>query len=188
MKVLGIVCSPRKGGNTEILVAEALAAAREARAETEIVLVADKTINGCDGCHSCVKTGVCHIKDDMQSLYQQMENADAIILGSPVYFNSVTAQAKAVIDRTFLFLGDRRLEGKVAASILALRRIGAGQTRSLLYNYFVIQGMVPVRGAVGYGRKKGDVRKGHGGGIDITAMEEARNAGRDVVEMLKKLA
>ena len=53
MKVLGIVGSPRKGGNTEILVREALTAAKEAGAETEIVLAADKNITGCDGCSSC---------------------------------------------------------------------------------------------------------------------------------------
>lgn len=188
MKVLGIVGSPRKGGNTEILVAEALAEARKAGAETDIFLVADKTINGCDGCHSCVKTGVCRIKDDMQTLYQQMGEADAIIFGSPVYFGNVTAQTKAIIDRTFLFLGDRRLKGKVAAPIVALRRVGAGQTRSQLFGYFLSQGMVPVRGAIGYGREKGDVRKGVGGGIDITALEEARATGANIVEMVKKLA
>ena len=189
MKVLGIVCSPRKGGNTEILVEEALAAAREAGAETEIFLIADKTISGCDACGSCFETGACKIKDDMQSLYQKMEAADGIIFGSPVYFGNVTAQAKAIIDRTFLFLQKKRcLKGKVAAPVLALRRVGAGQTRTHLYGWFLSQGMVPVGGAIGYGREKGDVRTGDGGGIDITALEEARAAGREVVEMLKKLA
>ncbi len=188
MKVLGIVGSPRKGGNTEILVAEALAAAREAGAETEIFLVADKNISGCDGCHSCGQTKVCKIKDDMQPLYQKMETADAIIFGSPVYFHGVTAQAKAVIDRTFLFLQTRGLKGKVAAPILALRRVGAGQTQDQLYGYFLAQGMVPVRGAIGYGRAKGDVRTGDGGGIGVTALEEAHTVGGAVVEMLKKIS
>ena len=188
MKVLGIVGSPRKGGNTEILVEEALAAAREAGAETEVFLVADKDIKGCDGCHSCFKTRVCHIKDDMQPLYQKMETADAIVFGSPVYFHGVTSQAKAVIDRTFLFLSDMRLKGKVAAPVLALRRVGAGQTRVHLYGCFLAQGMMPVRGAIGYGREKGDVRTGDGGGRDIKALEEARATGNEVIEMLKKLA
>ena len=91
MKILGIVGSPRKGGNTEILVEEALTATREAGAQTEIILLADKNIAGCDGCGSCFETGVCKIKDDMQSIYPQLEAADAIIFGSPVYFGGVTA-------------------------------------------------------------------------------------------------
>jgi len=187
MRVLGIVGSPRKGGNTEILVEEALASAREAGAETEIFLVADKTINGCDGCHSCFETGACKIRDDMQPLYEKMEAADAIIFGTPVYFHNYTAQAKAIIDRTFCYLREHNLKGKVAAPVLALRRVGAGQTRVQLYGWFLSQGMVPVWGAIGYGREKGDVRTGDGGGIGITAMEEARNVGKDVVEMVKKL-
>jgi multimeric flavodoxin WrbA len=188
MRVLGIVCSPRKGGNTEILVKEALATAHEAGAETEIVLVADKHIAPCDGCGSCFETSVCKIKDDMQPLYQQMKAADAIIFGTPVYFHNVTAQAKAIMDRTFLFLIDMRLKGKVAAPILALRRVGAGQTRNLLYGYFVAQGMIPVRGAIGYGPEKGEVREGVGGTRDLSAMEEARSVGTDIVRLLQRIS
>ena len=187
MKVLGIVCSPRKGGNTEIMVEEALSAAREAGAETDIFLVYDKTIAGCDACGSCFKTGKCKIKDDMQELYIKMEEADAILFGSPVYFNYVTAQGKAIIDRTFCYLRDRPLNGKVAASILTLRKTGGGQTRVQLYGWFVVQGMMPVRGAIGYGREPGDVKTGEGANIGMTAMEEARATGKEVVEMVKKL-
>ena len=117
-----------------------------------------------------------------------MEEADGIIFGTPVYFQNVTAQAKAVMDRTFLFLADMRLKGKVAAPILALRRVGAGQTRNLLYGYFLSQGMIPVRGAIGYGREKGDVRSGVGGSRDLSAMEEARGVGTDIVRMLQGLS
>ena len=188
MKVLGIVCSPRKGGNTEILVEEALAGARETGARTEIVLAADKNIAPCDGCASCRKTGVCRIKDDMQPIYQQLEIADAVLFGTPVYFHNVSAQAKAIMDRTYLFLGDKRLRGKVAAPIIAVRRVGAGQTRSLLYSYFMAQGMVLVRGAIGYGREKGEVRQGVGGARGSSALEEARTAGRDAVQMVQLLS
>jgi len=187
MKVLGIVGSPRKGGNTEIMVEEALAAAREAGAETDIFLVHDKNIAGCDGCHSCFETGKCKIKDDMQPLYIMMKEADAIIFGTPVYFHNYTAQAKAVIDRTFLFLRDRPLEGKVAAPVLTLRKVGAGQTRLQLYGWFLAQGMTPVRGGIGYGREKGDVRTSEGAGIGTTALEEARDTGKEVVAMVRKL-
>jgi len=124
----------------------------------------------------------------MQPIYKQMETAGALLLGSPVYFGNVTAQMKALIDRTYLFLRDSNLKGKVAAPVLALRKVGAGQARNLLYGYFLSQWMVPVRGVIGYGCQKGDVRTGEGGGIGVTAMEEARSTGTEVVEMLKKLA
>ena len=187
MAVLGIVGSPRQGGNTEILMEEALAATREAGARTEIVLLFDKSIAPCDGCDSCVKTGDCKIQDDMQPIFKKMEAADAIILGSPVYMGGVTAQLKALIDRTYSFIGDRRLRGKVAAPLLALRKVGAGQTQSHLYSYFTHQGMIPLAGSVGYGRKKGDVRTGYGGGYNITAIDEARETGIEIVKLLKKL-
>jgi len=188
MKILGIVCSPRKDGNTEIMIEEALKTAREAGAETDIFLVVGKKIEGCDACGSCHQTGKCKIKDDMQPLYEKMEAADGIIFGSPVYFHNYTAQAKAIIDRTFCYLRDRPLKGKVAAPILTLRKVGAGQTRVQLYGWFLSQGMIPVRGGIGYGREKGDVRKGEGANIGMTAMDEARVTGRDVIDMLKKLS
>jgi multimeric flavodoxin WrbA len=188
MKVLGIVCSPRKEGNTEIMVKEALASAHEAGARTDLFLVADKTISPCDGCHSCFDTDMCKIKDDMQPLYRQMEAADAIIFGTPVYFHNVSAQAKAIMDRTFLFLGSMRLKGKIAAPVVALRRVGAGQTRNLLYGYFIAQGMIPVRGAIGYGPEKGEVREGVGGSRDLSAMEEARSVGTEIVQLLQRLS
>jgi multimeric flavodoxin WrbA len=188
MKVLGIVCSGRNGGNTEILVKEALVSAREAGAQAELVSVVGKNIAPCDGCGSCRETNVCHIQDDMQSIYQQLETADAIIFGSPVYFGSVSAQAKTIMDRTFLFLPDKKLKGKVAAPILAVRRVGAGQTRNLLYGYFIAQGMIPVRGAIGYGKEKGDVKQGVGATQDLSALEEARTVGTDVVQMVRQLS
>jgi len=188
MRVLGLTCSGRKGGNTEILVREALSAAAEAGAQTEIVLVAEKSIAPCDGCFSCQKSGICVIKDDMQPLYQKMQEADAIVFGSPVYFGTVSAQAKKVMDRTFLLLQRGKLKGKVGASVLAVRRLGGAQTRSLMYSYFIAHGMIPVRSAIGYGMTKGDVLQGTGGGTGISALEEARNVGRDVVHMVQQLA
>ena len=188
MKILGIVCSPRKGGNTEIMVEEALAAAREAGAETELVLVANKNIAPCDACGACRQTGVCHIKDDMQPIFQQLEAADGIIFGTPVYFANVTAQAKAIMDRMYLYLGDRRLRGKVAGPIIVTRRVGAAQTRNLVYSFFIAQKMIVLRAGIGYGREKGEVRQGVGGTHGSTALEEARAVAKDVVEMVELLS
>lgn len=188
MKILGIVCSPRKGGNTEILVEEALEAAREAGAETELFLVADKNIAPCDGCGACEGDGTCIVDDDMQTIYQQLELADGVILGTPVYFINVTAQAKAVMDRTYPLLRAGKLRGKAGAAIVAARRVGAGQVLSLMYAYFVAQRMIPVGGAIGYGREKGEVRQGVGGTPTLSAIEEARAAGRNVVRMAQRLS
>ena len=188
MKILGIVCSPRKDGNTEILVREALEAASEAGAETELILVADKDIAPCDGCGACRKNGACNIKDDMQIIYEQLELADGVIFGTPVYFANVSAQAKAIMDRTYSFLAVRKLRGKVAAAIVAARRMGAAQVLSLLYSYFVVQRMIVAGGGIGYGMEKGEVRQGVGGSPSLSALEEARAVGMSVVRMLERFS
>jgi len=188
MRILGIVCSPRKGGNTEILVGAALEAACEAGGETELILVADMNIGPCDGCGACIKNGVCKIKDDMQMVYKQLELADGVILGTPVYFLNVSAQAKAIMDRTYALLRVRKLRGKVAAAIVAARRVGAGEVLSLLYPYFMVHGMVVAGGGIGYGLEKGDVRQGVGGSPSLSALDEARAVGRNVVGMIDRLS
>lgn len=188
LKVLGIVCSPRKDGNTEIMVKEALEAAKESGADTELILVADKNISPCEGCDACDKNGVCKIKDDMQMIYEQLERADGIILGTPVYFRNVSAQAKIIIDRTFSLLKVKKLKGKVAATIVVAGKVGAGQTLSLLYNYFQHQEMIVAGGGIGYGGDKGEVRESMGGDPDRTSLEVARTVGRNVVQMINQVS
>ncbi|MGQ9546762.1 MAG: flavodoxin family protein [Dehalococcoidia bacterium] len=99
MKVLGIMGSPRRQSNTEILLDRALEGARDARAEVEKVLVSKLKISPCLEIYACLKDGNCAIKDDMQSLYAKLLEADHVILASPIFFYGVTSQAKAVIDR-----------------------------------------------------------------------------------------
>jgi len=99
MKVLGIAASPRRGGNSEILLDRALEGARTKGAEVEKVVIADLKIAPCDGRSRCWSTGRCHIKDDMQPLYKKLHLSDLLVVSSPVYFGSVTAQLKTVIDR-----------------------------------------------------------------------------------------
>ncbi|MCW4042615.1 MAG: flavodoxin family protein, partial [Candidatus Bathyarchaeota archaeon] len=99
IKILGIVGSPRIGGNTEYLVAETLKVMEKNGVQTELVRLSDKEIKPCDACLSCRKTGDCWIKDDLKSIFDKMTNADGIILSSPVYFGSATPQIKALIDR-----------------------------------------------------------------------------------------
>ena len=99
MKVLGIMGSPRKQSNTDILLDKALEGAREAGAEVEKVLVSNLTISPCLEIYACRKDGNCAIKDDMQSLYKKLLEADHTIFASPMFFYGVTSQAKAIIDR-----------------------------------------------------------------------------------------
>jgi len=99
MKVLGIMGSPRRQSNTEILLDKALEGAREAGAEVEKVLVSKLKISPCLEIYACRKDGNCTIKDDMQLLYKKLLEADHIVFASPIFFYGVTSQAKAVIDR-----------------------------------------------------------------------------------------
>jgi multimeric flavodoxin WrbA len=187
MRILGIVGSPRKNGNTEILMNEALKVARDAGCETEIFRMSEKQVAPCDACGSCFEVGSCVVQDDMQDLYGMMERADGIIIGSPVYFGSVSAQTKAIMDRMFALLRQRALKDKVAGALVVTRRVGAIQARSLIYAFCIAQGMIVAGGAIGYGREPGDVLTGVGGGIDMSAMEETRLMAGNVVQLAKKL-
>lgn len=99
MKVLGVVGSPRKGGNTDALVEKVLEGARSKGAETEKIYLDDLKIRPCDACELCSETGDCVIKDDFQLIFQKIKESDGIVLGSPIYCSTVTAQTKILIDR-----------------------------------------------------------------------------------------
>ena len=100
-KVLILSGSPRKGGNSDLLCGEFARGAQENGNEVEIIRVAAKKIAPCSGCYYCrAHNGECAHKDDMAEVLQKMIDADVIVLASPVYFYSIDAQLKAVIDRT----------------------------------------------------------------------------------------
>ncbi len=99
MKVLGIAGSPRKGGNTDILLARFIEGAANKGAEVKTLAACDLKISGCLHCDACLVKGNCRVQDDMQMVYPEMESADRIVLASPLQFMSVTAQLKALIDR-----------------------------------------------------------------------------------------
>ena len=99
-KVLIISSTPHKGGNSDILSDEFAAGAKEAGNAVEKIRIADRKIGYCTGCYACQKTGKCAIKDDAQKVIDKMMAADVIVLASPVYFYCVSAQLKALIDRT----------------------------------------------------------------------------------------
>jgi multimeric flavodoxin WrbA len=103
MKVLGILGSPRVGGNSDILLEEALKGARDAGAEVEKIILSQQKISGCFDCGKCNEAGVCAIKDDMPEIHRKILEADTIIHSVPVYFWSMTAQMKAYLDRWCAF-------------------------------------------------------------------------------------
>ena len=103
MKVLGLFGSPRRGGNTDILLEETLKGAEKEGAEVERLFITDFTITPCKECHGCERTGQCVIPDDMEKIYPKLLEADVIILASPIFFYGITAWAKALVDRCQAF-------------------------------------------------------------------------------------
>ena len=185
MRVLGISGSPRVGGNTEIMVKEALEGARLSGAEVEFVSLAGKSIGGCEACAECGKGGKCVIDDDMQDLYPKLVAADAVIIGSPVYFGMITAQTKALVDRTyFLTKTGRRLENKVGGVITVGGRAGHEFSAAYLLDFMSLQGMfLPGRAfAQSFSRDLGAAAK------EEKALKDARSLGERVVKTAGKLS
>jgi multimeric flavodoxin WrbA len=104
IKILGLVGSPNINGNTAKLVNAILDGATENNAEKVIYNLASLHIKGCDACGRCKESGFCLIEDDMQKIYREIEAADVIVLGSPVYMWQMTAQTKLFVDRLTAFL------------------------------------------------------------------------------------
>jgi multimeric flavodoxin WrbA len=181
MKILALSFSPRAGANTEILLGEALKCARQEGAETELYSTIDKDIRPCDGCGSCQKTGKCHIRDDMQGLYEKLLGADGIVFGTPVYFYNMTAQCKTVIDRSFALGGPGRgMANKVGGVIAVAGSLGLIDAVKDLYFYMVTRQMLPANFVAVYGGRKGDVAD-----MEKT-MKSAGDLGRQIVKIVEK--
>jgi len=101
MNIIGYIASPRTNGNTAWTVNQILEGAKEQGAQTQAWYTGALDIKPCKGCLGCVKSGRCVINDDMQQLYSALKQADALVLGSPVYMGQMTAQAKTFTDRLF---------------------------------------------------------------------------------------
>jgi multimeric flavodoxin WrbA len=99
LEVLGIAGSPRRHGNSETLLDRALAGAESAGAKITKIVLNDLKIGPCQNCGYCTRTGHCRIDDDMRIVYEALDRADRIALASPIFFTSVTAQTKIMVDR-----------------------------------------------------------------------------------------
>lgn len=167
MYALAINGSPRKGGNTEFLLEKALEPLSKAGWETELVQVGGRSIRGCTACGKCWenKDMKCVMtKDIFNEVMEKMARADALIFGSPTYFTDVSAELKAVIDRSgFVSLANGRVfRGKIGAAVVAVRRGGATHVYDTINHMFLMSQMI-VPGSIywnmGFGLEKGDVKK-----------------------------
>ncbi len=189
MKVLGINCSPRKGGNTELLIKEVFGALEKEGIKTEFVQLGGKDVNGCIACMKCrkKKDGICHQKNDViNACIKKMVKADGIIIGSPVYHADLTADAKALIEVASYSLraSGSPLKHKIGAGVIAVRRAGAIHALDSINHFFLINEMV-IPGStywnIGIGREKGEVLK------DDEGMKTMRDLGKNMAWLLKKL-
>ena len=137
-KILGLVGSPRRKGNTDILIDRILEGARDAGAEVEKVLLMGMKIKECDGCHTCWQGKRCSKHDDMLDLYPAIEGADVIVFGTPVYWFGPTALMKAFIDRLVYFnCPDNRPKIAGKAAVIASPFEDADmETASTLVSFF----------------------------------------------------
>ncbi len=101
MKIVAFVGSPRKRGNISTVVGSLLRGAESAGAETKLYHLNEMNIRPCQGCMYCREHGFCPVKDDMQSIYSDIKDADAVVIGSPVYVCQVSAQTKLMLDRFY---------------------------------------------------------------------------------------
>jgi multimeric flavodoxin WrbA len=181
MKIIGICGSPRRG-NTETLLIEALKGSKGTGAKTELILLREKNIEFCGGCLSCEKTGKCHIDDDMQEIYKNLIESDAIIFGSPTYYNNVTALFKNLIDRTNVFYRNNDLKNKKAAIIcvggMKLNEGSIENAAKQIKIFCEIQGMKVVGKLLASATKSNEISK------NKEILNKARNLGVKVVKSI----
>ena len=103
IKILGLGGSPRRDGNTDILLKQCIEGAKSCGADTEIIFSRDLNISGCHECHACSSTGKCIVRDDMQALYSRFEEMDGIVVASPIFFYALPSGLKAIVDRCQCF-------------------------------------------------------------------------------------
>ena len=184
MKVLVINGSPRKDGNTALAVEEFVKTIEEQGIEAEVVRIGSMDIRGCIACNSCAARGCCVFDDEVNVLAKQFEEADGLVVATPVYYASANATLIACLDRLFYSTPfDKTM--KVGASIAVARRGGCSATFDELNKYFTISGM-PVASSqywnCVHGRKLGDARG------DLEGMQTMRTLARNTAFLIKSIA
>ena len=189
MKVVAFNGSPRKDGNTFRLITAVLGEIEKEGIETELVQIGGKKIRGCIACYKCFenKDQRCAVtKDMLNDCIEKMIAADGIILGSPTYFANMSADLKALIDRSGLVskANGEMYRRKVGAAVVAVRRAGSVHTFDSINHFFTIGQMI-IPGSsywnMGIGLDKGDVEK------DDEGMQTMRTLGQNMAWLLKKI-
>jgi len=189
MKVVAFNGSPRRGGNTGILIREVLKVLEGKGIKTEIIEVGGQKVNGCIACMKCRKKadGKCHQKNDfLNKCIKKMVKADGIIIGSPTYFADLTSETKALIDVAGYALrgAGNPLKRKVGAAVVAVRRAGAIHTFDSINHFFLINEMI-IPGSsywnIAIGREKGEVAK------DEEGISTMKVLGENIAWLLNKI-
>jgi multimeric flavodoxin WrbA len=187
INVLAINGSPRKDGNTSILIRQVLTELENEGIRTETIQLGGKKIHGCTACMKCFENrdGKCVIDDDLvNTCISKMRVADGIILGSPVYFLDVTSEMKALIDRAGFvsFANGLLFRNKIGNATVAVRRTGASRTAdSMLHFLLANEIIVPGLPVTGIGRDIGDVLK------DEEGIARAKSLGQTMAHLVNHL-
>ena len=191
MKVVAISSSPRRDGNTAILLRHVLAELDGAGIETELVQLAGKSLSGCTGCLKCATAldNHCHgVKDDgVNECIDKMLAADGILLGTPVFFGDANATMRALIERTGYATrkNGNPLARKVGAAVIAVRRGGAMHAFDSVNHFFQIAAMMVVGSSYwnfGIGAEAGAVES------DAEGLQTMHNLGINMAWVLGKLS
>ena len=186
MKIIAFNGSPRKDGNTTTLIGYLLREIEKEGIETELVQLSAKAIHGCIACYKCFenKDRRCAVKNDAANEYiEKMTTAQGIVLGSPSYFQDVTAEMKALIDRAgFVGLANGKMyKNKVGASLSCFRRTGGMHTIETMNHFFFSNELIIAGRAMSVAREKGEVAK------DEEGVQMAQILGQKIAWMVKKL-
>ncbi len=188
MKVVAFNCSPRKDGNTSILINTVFKELEKNGIETKQIQFGPQKVAGCIACFQCVKNKdkKCVLNDDIvNDCIDEMITADAIIIGSPVYFANITPIAASLICRAGMVsrANDMFLSRKIGAGVIAVRRAGAIHAFNSINNFFTISEMIVVGSSywnIGMGRQIGDVNN------DEEGLKTMSKLGENMAWLLKK--
>lgn len=183
MKVLIINSSPRKDGNSSLLINEIEKVFKENEIEYEVLLIGNKNIRGCIACNYCSDNGECVFKDDINKAGKILKESDGLVLVSPVYYGSPNGTLISFLDRLF-YSANYDLRMKVGASFSVARRAGATSSVDVLNKYFTISGMPIASGDYwnnAFGAKKGEVLG------DEEGLRNARVVAKRMIFLMKSI-
>ena len=180
MKILGISCSPRAEGNTDVVIEEALKGAQAAGANTEKLFIREKRIEFCQGCAEyCLGKGKCKIDDDMSQIYDMLIAADGIIFGAPIYW-TMCGMGANFLDRLFPIVYSDKLTNKAAAAIAVGARIGVENVLGIYRRFFSFAHMFCVESIGGYAAAAGGIVK------DEYTMKASFEIGKGVASFIQQ--